>query len=106
LDRHFLYQAKIELYYRNRDIDSFALSKAVEACNQQISISEEAKKAFIKEYDELLTAHVGYKQLCIIMEKQKYYEEVIKIAKAAKKQGWNGDWDNRIERSEKKIKSV
>lgn len=103
LDRHFLYQVKIELYYRNRDNDSFALSKAVEACSQQVSISEGAKKAFIQEYGQPLPSHAGYKQLCIIKEKQQSYEEAIRVAEMARMQGWNGDWDKRIERYKKKI---
>ncbi len=45
--------------------------------------------------------HVGYKQLCIIMEKQKNFGEVIRLANIAKAQGWKGDWDRRIEKCEK-----
>ena len=104
LDLHFLYQSKIEIYYRNRDNDEFALSSAIEACKQQIGISEKAKIAFIKEMG-LLPSHVGYKQLCIIMEKQNNYDEVIRLSTIAKEQGWNGDWDKRIEKCKKKIEN-
>jgi len=104
LDLHFLYQSKIEIYYRNRDNDEFALSSAIEACKQQIGISEIAKIAFIKEMG-LLPSHVGYKQLCIIMEKQNNYDEVIRLSTIAKEQGWNGDWDKRIEKCKKKIEN-
>jgi hypothetical protein len=105
LDLHFFYQSKIEIYYRNRDIDEFALSSAIEACKQQIGISEKAKKAFIKEMG-ILPSHVGYKQLCIIMEKQKNFEDMIRLSKIAKEQGWNGDWDSRIEKSKKKMENI
>lgn len=101
LDLHFLYQSKIEIFYRNRDNDAFALSSAIEACKQQIDISEKAKRAFLKEFNGPLPTHVGYKQLCIIMEKQKNYEEVIRLSRIAKEQGWNGDWDKRIEKCER-----
>lgn len=103
LDRHFLYQVKIELYYRNRDNDSYALEKAIEACQQQIALSEEAKMAFQKEYGQQLPSHVGYKQLCIIMEKHGQFDEAIVLAKTAKIQGWNEDWDKRIDKLRKKI---
>jgi len=106
LDLHFLYQPKIQIYYRNRDNDEFALSLAIEACKQQIGISEKAKEAFIKEMGLPLPGHVGYKQLCIIMEKQKDYEEVIRLSKIAKEQGWSGDWDRRIEKCKKKMENI
>jgi len=53
-----------------------------------------------------LPEHVGYKQLCIIMEKQKNYDEVIRLSKIAKEQGWSGDWDRRIEKCKKKIENI
>ena len=106
LDLHFLYQSKIQIYYRNRDNDDFALPLAIEACKQQIGISEKVKEAFIKEMGLPLPEHVGYKQLCIIMEKQKNYDEVIRLSKIAKEQGWSGDWDRRIEKCKKKIENI
>lgn len=106
LDLHFLYQSKIQIYYRNRDNDEFALSSAIEACKQQIGISEKAKEAFIKEMGLPLPWHLGYKQLCIIMEKQKNFEEVIWLSKIAKEQGWSGDWDKRTEKCKKKMGNI
>jgi hypothetical protein len=103
LDKHFFYHAKIGTFYRNRNTDESALSGAIEACKQQISISGKAKKAFLREYPRsLLPSHTGYNQLCIILEKQKNYYEVIRLALNAKKEGWAGDWDKRIERCLKK----
>jgi hypothetical protein len=101
MDRHFLYQAKMEIYYRNRDMDDFALSSAIEACKQQIALSTKAKQAFLKQWGQL-PSHSGYKQLCIIMEKEKNYDEAIRLANEAKMQGWTGDWDKRIEKCTKK----
>lgn len=104
LDKHFLYQAMIEIYYRARDVDPAALSRAIDACQKQINIAPQAAKAFKKEYSgTTLPSHVGYTQLAIIREKQKEYSEAISICKQAKKQGWNGDWDQRIARYEKKL---
>ena len=103
LDLHFFYQNKIQIYYRNRDIDSNALDLAIQACKQQISISKEAAKAFKKELKGNLPEHIGYKQLAIIRDKQKDYGSVIQISKQAKSEGWNGDWDKRIEKAIQKL---
>ena len=103
LDLHFFYQNKIQVYYRNRDIDSNALDLAIQACKQQISISKESAKAFKKELKGNLPEHVGYRQLAIIRDKQKDYESVIQISKQAKSEGWNGDWDKRIEKAIQKL---
>jgi hypothetical protein len=103
LDQHFFYLTKIETSYRDRETDDSALLIAIEACKQQISISEKAKRAFLRVYKGApLPSHTGYKQLCIILEKQKKFDEVIRLAGNAKKQGWMGDWDRRIERCMKK----
>jgi len=104
LDIHFLYQSKIETYYKNRDNDPDALEKAIEACKQQIEISPKAKVAFQKEYKDIpLPSHKGFKQLAIIEEKRKNFETAIKISKEALEQGWAGDWEKRIERCLKKL---
>jgi hypothetical protein len=47
--------------------------------------------------------HLGYKQLCIICEKQGFFDEVINIAEQAKEEGWRGDWDSRIKKARKKL---
>lgn len=68
MDRHFLYQTKMEIYYRNRNVDDFALPSAIEACKQQIALSTKAKQAFLKQWGQL-PSHAGYQQLCIFIEK-------------------------------------
>ena len=52
---------------------------------------------------DTLGEHTGYKQLCIIREKQDNWQEVIKLAEQAKSEGWKGDWDKRIEKARKKL---
>jgi len=103
LDLHFFYPAKMKLFYKERENPS-ALKEATDACLKQIEISEKAAAAFRKEYgDSQLPAHEGYEQLCIILEKQGKFDEAIKFAEQAKKQGWSGDWDGRVERCKKKL---
>ncbi len=105
LDKHFFFLNGIRLYYANRDLHPMALEKAIECCKLQISISEKAKKAFLKEYkNENLPQHTGYKQLAIIYEKQANFNEALKISKQALSEGWNvDDCKKRIEKLEKKI---
>jgi len=103
-DIHFFYQRKIETYYKHREIEPEALEIAIDACEKQIEIAPKAKKAFLETYkDSPMPSHVGFKQLAIIKEKEKKYEEAINLCKEALKQGWSGDWEKRIERYSKKI---
>jgi len=103
-DIHFFYQANIETSYKDRDKPG-GLEKAILACRQQIEYAPNAAKAFKREYKgESLPSHKGYQQLAIILEKEKKYQEVIELCTQAKKQGWSGDWEKRIERCKKKEK--
>lgn len=103
LDLHFLFSSEIEIYYRHRNRDQDTLGKAIKACGRQIEIAPLAASAFKKEYkDSPLPSHKGYEQLAIIEEKQKKFNSVIDLAKKAMAQGWNGDWQKRIERCTKK----
>ncbi len=105
IDKHFLYQTKIEIYYRFRDIDDFAMAKAIEGCEQQINIAQEVSEAFKKKYpEETLPSHVGYKQFAIIREKEGNMADAIKLSKQALEQGWNGDWEKRIDKLNKKLR--
>jgi tetratricopeptide (TPR) repeat protein len=112
LDRHFLYDQEINLYYKDRDKPQY-LEKAIEACKKQIALAPRAATAFKASFkaDELspfddpssLVSHKGYEQLAIILEKQNSYKEAIEVCAQAEKQGWCGDWENRIERCKKKL---
>lgn len=105
LDLHFALQQEIEIYYRDRNTDPTALKKSISACEQQIKIAQEAAKAFLKEYPgEQLPAHAGYSQLAIILKKRGEHKRVIEICEHAKKQGWSGNWDRRIEEAKKNLK--
>jgi hypothetical protein len=104
VDQHYLYQEMIQAFYRSRELDPTALNDAVIACQKQIAIAVKVARLLKNEYPgEQLPAHVGYKQLAIILEKEQKYSEVIRLMKNAIAQGWNGDWENRIERCEKKL---
>lgn len=102
LDRHFLQQHILQANYPDRD-DPEAMAAAIRACEGQIALAEQAATAFRAEYPgQPLPQHVGYKQLTIIHDKQGDYDAAITLCKRARAQGWNGDWDTRIARLEKK----
>lgn len=103
LDVHFFYPMKMKIYYADREKPE-SLERAIKSCFAQINIAEKAASAFKKEYkDSVLPLHEGYEQLCIIYEKQGKFEDVIKLAKKAKQQGWGSNWDSRIERCQKRL---
>lgn len=107
LDVHFYYQNKIQLYYKFRDMDEDALHVAIESCEKQIQLADQAAKAFKDEYgDQKLPAHVGYDQLIVIKGKQGKFQEAIDLALTAKQQGWNDDWGHIIERYNTKINKI
>lgn len=101
---HFRYQDEIEKWYRLRHTDSSALNNTVLACKKQISIAPKVAQEMSYKYKKAqLPRHIGYQRLCIIYEKQKLYDEAIKLAKQAQAQGWDGDWEKRIIRLEKQL---
>ncbi len=105
LDRHFIYQHMITVYYRDRTRDPDALELAIGACKEQIALAPNASKGFLSEYPkQALPEHTGYKQLAIILEKQGNLEEAIELSKSALKQVWAGDWEKRIQRCQRRMK--
>ena len=107
LDRHFIYQHLINVYYRDRNMHSDSLGLAIQACEKQISLGPDAAKAFRREYQwRPLPSHVGFKQLAIIREHERDYDEIIQLCRRAAEQGWAGDWDKRIARCQKRISAA
>lgn len=105
LEQHFTYNALIEFYYEDRDKGQGYLGKALESCRNQIGISKAAIREFKKEENYFLPSHRGFHQLSIYEEKQKNYKEALNLAKQAQADGWQGDWEKRIERLNKKLSS-
>ena len=85
---------------------------------RSIEETDDDWKPGIPEYDEhkkriedliqsspfVLPLHSGYKQLTIIYDKQKRWEEAIALCDQAMEQGWDGDWEERKKRYQKKLK--
>lgn len=105
LDVHFFYGAKLDVFYKDRDLFPDGLELAIQACEQQIVNAPMAATAFKQKYGSDLPSHKGYSQLAIILEKQKQYDKAISLCEQAKSQGWAGDWHKRIERCNKRAKA-
>lgn len=105
LDYHFLYLQMIKTFYRHRNATPEALNEAINACKKQIGIAPKSVAAFKNsEIFNKVPEHTGYKQLSIIYEKQGKVQEALNLAKQAQRQGWDGDWEKRITRLQKKLR--
>jgi tetratricopeptide (TPR) repeat protein len=49
LTAHFLHQIECEVFYRWRDLDDFALERAIDACHKQIALAPKAADEFKDE---------------------------------------------------------
>jgi hypothetical protein len=101
VDRHFALQALAQAAYRLREVHPEALEDAEAACREQILLADVAGPALRDEFGSK-PSHHGYKQLSIILEKQKRYGEALEVVEQARDQGWDGDWDKRAERLSRK----
>jgi hypothetical protein len=105
LSRHKKLDYLMRHYYSNKEGDPSGLTKAIIACQMQISLADEVKKLMSNGNSKApLPPHSGYELLCVIREKQRQYEEVILLSEEAQRQGWEHDWAVRMERSKRKLK--
>ncbi|OFO17944.1 hypothetical protein HMPREF3056_11970 [Corynebacterium sp. HMSC056F09] len=124
VDRHFALSDTMKAYYRRRDEPEF-LAKTIATCKVMISLEKTVAGAmfdaglgrFLPENAHLfegrvvhtelgpqvLPGHPGFKQLAIIYEKQKEFQAALDLCVEARDAGWDGDWDKRIVRLEKKL---
>jgi hypothetical protein len=101
-DRHFAIQGLIHEAYRLRNAHSHALDDAIAACREQISLAPSVAAVMRQRYEGRLPEHLGFKQLAIILEKQNAFAEAAELSVLARAQGWEGDWDKRLARLERK----
>ncbi len=105
LTLHYYYMSRGDFYYRWRDHDSFALAEAVESYKSQIGLAPIASEEFLKDkaLGGNLPSHRGFHQLRVIEEKRHNLTLARSLCMEAMRQGWAGNWENDIERLEKKI---
>ncbi|MBT1017608.1 hypothetical protein KJY77_00405 [Canibacter sp. lx-72] len=113
--KHLALGALAEIYYRFRE-DPLLLERCKAAAQMQVEMQSEAMKAYIriekrlavpgkKNQSIIYPSHKGFKRLAIILEKEKRYEDALKLLEGAANSKWDGDWDKRIERIKKKARS-
>lgn len=102
LDQHFALSNRCKVYYRWRAIDTFALPRAIEACQRSIDIHLMAAAAFRQEYPGPLPRHACFQQLAIIREKQGNFAGAVLLCDQAETAGWGGDWAGRRDRINQK----
>lgn len=112
--KHLALGLLAKTYYRFRDNPDY-FARSMEATQLQIDMQAEAMKAWeaeerkynpgISKKDMARPVHEGYKRLAIVLEKDKRFQEALDVVLEAKKNHWQGDWDKRIERLKKRMKS-
>ncbi len=103
LDEHVGLHNKIEGLYKKRDDAPAALDVALSACYEQIKRSASYRSALKSCCAGILPIHLGYRQLAIVREKQGRFTEALELSQRAHAEGWQGDWDRRINRLQKKL---
>ncbi|NMB10868.1 MAG: hypothetical protein GX977_01135 [Firmicutes bacterium] len=79
LDVDFFWHHMVPIYYKDWDRPGY-LDIAISACKKQIAVAPQAAEAFHADYaSQPLPGHKGYKQVSIILEKQKDFEDVIRL---------------------------
>ena len=102
IDRHFIYDCMIQVYYRDRNRNENALALALKACEKQIALAPQVIREQPIEWEGELPAHLGFQQLAIVRERDRDYEDAIRLSEEALRQGWAGDWEKRIVRCKRK----
>ena len=103
IDRHFIYDCMIRVYYRDRKRDEDTLDLAIQACQKQIALAPHLIRERPKDWGNDLPAHRGFQQLAVILERDNDYEGTISLCEQALQQGWAGDWGKRIARCQKRM---
>ncbi|MDR6224271.1 hypothetical protein [Desmospora profundinema] len=100
------YRDRAQHFYKLRDQESDALTKAIFYCEKMIRYAPMAIYANrIDPQAKELPQHYGYKQLAIIREREGDLNEAIRLCRQALDEGWKGDWAQRMERYSKKLNS-
>ena len=73
-------------------------SKQFALTQRMLRDSEKVARAFRDDGWKDMPTHLGFRRIAINLEKQGDFQGAITACYEAKKQGWCGDWDKRIER--------
>ncbi|EGK13704.1 hypothetical protein ACFQ49_05830 [Kroppenstedtia eburnea] len=104
LTLHDYFTERIQHYYQRRNEDPVALHRTIRFCERQIEYAPVAVRAYrMDPYNFNLPEHPGYETLISLYEEVGEWHEALRLARKAKKQGWEGDWDARIRELEDRV---
>ncbi len=96
IDTHKTYSSIINICHYKREYEGF-LDICIKYCYEHILFSRKNVKKSNRKY----LGHEAYKRLSILYNKQGEYGKVIQLCSDALKEGWMGDWEERIDRNSK-----
>lgn len=107
LSLHDYFTKQIRYYFERRNEDPVALHRTIRYCERQIEYAPVAAKAYwMDPYTYALPKHPGYDTLIFLYQEVEEWDGAIRLAKKAKKQGWDGDWESKIQELEDHLRSI
>lgn len=107
VDIHFFYNECISLYYKPKNVDLLDIEKTKKYCYLDIELSLKEEQSIRSIGDGDFPFMPSFKQLSIILEKEKKYDEAIKICELAIKlnldDNTKGGYSKRLEKLKKNI---
>lgn len=88
---------------RTNELQEAPASKHSELAQRMLRGSDKVAKAFRDDGWKEMPTHMGFRRIAINLERQGDLEGAIATCQAARRQGWSGDWDKRIERCQGKM---
>lgn len=103
---HFIFNHLIEIFYRKRDEDPYALKLAIDYCEKDITLFPVYSKVFLSE-NASIPRCLAFQQLAIIYEKQGRLLDAIQVCNIALQNNLHdttkGGFNGRLLRLQKKL---
>ncbi|PTX58676.1 hypothetical protein C8P63_11574 [Melghirimyces profundicolus] len=104
LSLHDYFTERIRHYCELRHQDPVALHLTIRYCERQIEYAPVAIRAYrLDPYRCELPQHPGFEMLTSLNEENGEWEEALRLAREARDQGWDGDWDLRVRQLEERV---
>jgi len=92
----------VEIYWKNKN-DTESWDNAKIYCNSMIEKSKSTSEFIKNVAGYSLPEHIGYKRMIRILEREKDFEQIVKLCEKAKSEGWKGEWDVFIAKAKQKL---
>lgn len=94
---------KLTIYWKYKDKIPDAYANAKKCCELLSDISKEVSDLYKRLERPNWLKSDWIKKYIMILTKEKDFEGIIKLCEKAKSEGWNDDWDKRIEKAKSKL---